>query len=101
MDDDGDGYGDPTQSQEVCTQPAGYVVDATDCLDTDITVNPDAPEICDGQDNDCDGLSDDSDPNIVDQQTWYLDADQDGYGTNSTTVISCIHPPYYISHNNY
>jgi len=51
-DDDGDGHYAP---------PCG-----NDCDDTNPDVNPDATEICDGQDNDCDGLVDCDDPDIPD-----------------------------------
>ena len=51
---DGDSFGDPAVSVSACEQPSGHVVDATDCDDTDFSVNPDATEICgDGINNDC------------------------------------------------
>ena len=54
-DDDGDGYGNPWESQTFCgAAPSGWVLDDGDCRDTDATVNPGAPEVCDdGIDNDC------------------------------------------------
>lgn len=54
-DADGDGYGDAATSVSACSVPAGYVLDNTDCDDTQNTVYPGADEICDGLDNDCDG----------------------------------------------
>jgi len=44
----------------------GVDVDA-DCVDEDDTIYPNAPEICDGKDNDCDG---DYDENLVSTITW-------------------------------
>jgi hypothetical protein len=80
---DGDGYGDPIMSQTECGTPDGYVADDTDCDDTDSAVSPSSPEICDGADNDCD---DESDEEGADGCTWYfLDADDDGYGTTDTS----------------
>jgi hypothetical protein len=55
-DADSDGFGAPDSTRVQCTQPTGYLADATDCLDTDLSVNPDGTEVCDDQlDNDCDG----------------------------------------------
>jgi hypothetical protein len=65
---DGDGFGDPVDRLDACTQPSGYVSDASDCDDADDSVFPGAPETCDGVDDDCDG---DIDP-------AFLDADFEG-----------------------
>ncbi|RMG49278.1 MAG: hypothetical protein D6718_00060 [Acidobacteria bacterium] len=57
-DADGDGYGDPNDSQVSCTQPPGYVYDGTDCDDTNPDIHPRTQEVCDDLDNDCDGYVD-------------------------------------------
>ena len=60
-DADGDGYGDPTDSLQACTQPSGYVASdlATDCDDGAADIHPGALEIlADSDDGDCDGGDD-------------------------------------------
>lgn len=57
-DADGDGYGSIWDSVTSADQPPGYISDCTDCDDRYDFVNPDAIEICDGFDNDCDGTID-------------------------------------------
>jgi hypothetical protein len=54
---DGDGYGNPgVPSIALCTPPAGYISNNTDCNDTNASINPNQVEIAgDGVDNNCDG----------------------------------------------
>ena len=93
-DSDGDGFGGDAITFDACEAPAGFLADNNDCDDNDATVSPDGLEICDGKDNDCDGLTD-SDDDSVDLSTatdWYPDADGDGYGVDADAVQSCSAP---------
>ncbi|MGM0559254.1 MAG: putative metal-binding motif-containing protein [Myxococcota bacterium] len=54
-DEDEDGYGDESAAVEACEQPADTITDGGDCDDSDASINPDADEVCDGVDNNCDG----------------------------------------------
>lgn len=101
IDIDGDGYGHSDQSLISCFAPEGYVDNDTDCIDSDPNIHPNAIEVCDGLDNDCDQLIDDIDAS-VDTSTgdvFYIDADLDGYGDSSVSEYFCDHPGYGYSHN--
>ena len=88
FDFDLDGFGTAGNMQNACSQPAGFVTNALDCNDVSSYVNPDAIEICNGQDEDCDGEND----NSVVFATFYEDADGDSYGDPTTGQDFCLIP---------
>ena len=59
-----------------------------DCDDNNPDINPGATEICDGVDNNCDGIADEG---LV-FETYYTDGDMDGYGVG-TGFSDCVQPP--------
>jgi len=150
-DTDNDGFGDAGSTTMACTAPSGYVSDNTDCDDTDDTVFPGATELCDGQDNDCNGAllpteidgdgdghvvctidaggwdgtlsvvggddCDDGDINnypgnteicdgqdndcdgMIDENglnTYYADTDNDGFGDASNSTMACSAPSGFV-----
>lgn len=97
QDYDGDGYGNPSVSMTSCSQPSGYVANNTDCLDTRNASYPNAPEYCNGYDDDCDGTVDED--AALDVKTWYQDADSDNYGNKSVKDIDCYQPSGYVADN--
>ena len=88
-DADGDGYGDASQSEEACEQGEGLADNGQDCDDGDADINPDAEELCNGWDDNCDGLADDEDPSLSAAPSWYVDADGDGWGNEDYVVEAC------------
>ncbi len=85
-DSDGDGFGAIGDTQCLCAASGVYTsLKATDCNDQNKAIHPGADEICDGLDNDCDGITD---PNGSEGcQNWFLDKDGDGYGTSAAAPI--------------
>src|SRR5205814_3353013 len=60
VDADGDGYGNATASTLACTAPAGYIADGTDCNDGDATIHPNASDVCNSIDDNCNGVIDEN-----------------------------------------
>ncbi len=59
-DDDRDGYGQVGSGAATCADDAGTrVTRGGDCADSDALRHPDAIELCNGLDDDCDGAADD------------------------------------------
>jgi len=67
-----------------------------DCDDGDPNTHPGAEELCDGIDNDCNGVVDDG---AVGATTWYTDADGDTYGDPGSPVTACEQPEGAVADN--
>ncbi|MCK6530435.1 putative metal-binding motif-containing protein [Myxococcota bacterium] len=79
QDADGDGYVDE-----------GY--GGTDCDDADGAIHPGAAEVCNGFDDDCDGVTDNGGGTA-----WYDDSDGDGHGHPSVMVLACDAPAGFVA----
>jgi hypothetical protein len=99
----------PGATEADCADPADYNCDGStgyadadgdgfaacaECDDSTALVSPDAPERCDGIDDDCDGAVDED---AVDPATWHLDGDGDGWGDDTVTVDACEEPVGYVA----
>ena len=86
QDNDGDGYGNASVTQDSCENSlSGYVTNLNDCNDAEALAWTGASESCDGVDNNCDGSIDEG----LAVTTFYQDNDGDGYGNASVTQDSC------------
>ena len=97
-DSDSDGYGDASSTDIDCYQPTGYVSDDQDCDDNDADQYPGADEYCNSEDDDCDGDIDE-DGEVLDGDTFYYDADSDGTGDSTTTIVACSEPSGYVDND--
>jgi hypothetical protein len=89
-----DGFGDSGAGVQACAQPPGMVTDFHDCDDSDASVNPNATEVCDGADNNCNGFTDDADPTLdpIGAIDFWVDNDSDGFGDPGRPFSACSNP---------
>ncbi|MBA3649156.1 MAG: T9SS type A sorting domain-containing protein [Chitinophagales bacterium] len=66
------------------TAPTGFTTVNGDCNDRYKTINPNALELCNGIDDNCNGIIDDSS-----QKTYYIDKDSDQFGDPDSSILSC------------
>ncbi|MBS1152809.1 MAG: putative lipoprotein, partial [Myxococcaceae bacterium] len=84
---DRDSYGQTGAGGPICLDDAGTrVARAGDCLDTDPATHPDAVEICNGLDDDCDGTIDDG--TCLPDGGWKLRPDTGGPGEDWETATN-------------
>lgn len=89
LDSDQDGFGVDGVSRCLCSpQGAYWATVGGDCSDQDAAVHPGAPEICNGKDDDCNGVVDDDGAGGC--TPFFADVDQDGWGTEDSTLCTCV-----------
>ncbi|MCC7538747.1 MAG: hypothetical protein IT379_21155 [Deltaproteobacteria bacterium] len=104
FDGDGDGFGagevfascePPDRSIPITPPPGGPPMTPPppprDCDDADPTIGPGELEVCNGRDDDCDGLVDEGVHGI-----YYEDVDGDGFGDDGIATRACTPPPGYV-----
>ncbi len=112
--DDTDARFNPSAIEADCEDPSDYNCDGSvgyadddsdgfaacaECDDSDAAVNPDAAETCNGLDDNCNGLADSDDPDLVDGSTFYGDSDGDGYGGQQYEAWTCEAPAGYVDNS--
>ena len=100
------------------------VAEADDCDDSNADINPQAEEICDGLDNNCDDEidndasdvqsfyedadgdgydsgydCDDNDASVGPESEWFADVDMDGYGDANDSMFGCEPPEGYVDND--
>jgi hypothetical protein len=93
-DNDQDGFGDEASGTLFCQAPVNLIAIGGDCDDNNSAINPNATEVCDGIDNNCNGQQDEG----LTFLNYYFDGDSDGFGIGNPTV-SCSPIAGYATQN--
>ncbi len=89
-DSDDDSYGNASVTIQSCAQPADYVSSNTDCNDNNASIHPNATELCNEIDDNCNDQEDEG----LTVFTYYIDGDNDDFGkVNGTSINSCLVVP--------
>lgn len=93
-DADRDGFGNSKQSQLSCDSISGFILRAGDCDDEKSEISPDAKEMCNAVDDNCDGVVDEGlDPGI-----YFKDEDGDGFAANGAKPeFTCKSEPGFVA----
>jgi len=91
---DKDGFGDKKQAKLSCDPVPDFILKGDDCDDAKSEINPDAKDVCNSIDDNCDGATDEGlEPGI-----YYKDEDGDGYAANGTKPeYTCKSEPGFAS----
>ena len=88
---DGDRDGDLSLSSTCCNSNGGELVCGDDCDDTRAEIRPGTAEVCNGTDEDCDGVIDET---VF--ETRFRDLDGDGFGNQATAELgACVDDPLF------
>ena len=87
-DNDNDGHADANGGENFCDPPgSGWDSLGTDCDDGNYDINPDADEICDGEDNNCvDGIDE---AGAFGESAFFVDVDSDLFGDWDQVQWAC------------
>ncbi|MDO5968851.1 MopE-related protein [Flavivirga aquimarina] len=93
QDADNDGFGNEENQLNSCIQPDGYVPNNDDCDDTNNLIHPDAPEVQNNIDDNCDGIIE---PAVIECNS---DSECAGVCLNNVCVdISTPVPSEFVKH---
>jgi hypothetical protein len=92
-DKDDDGWGMTNKFQCICGPQGEYTATQPgDCDDSTWSINPDGTEVCNNQDDDCDGKKDND--GALGCENYFVDFDGDGWGSQVPTCLCWANAMY-------